>query len=100
VSGPGNTPVAFGWPASLPTRLACVYCSTSRRTLLRAVTAGNLSPVGKRGRTLVFDRGDLDAWMRAAPPETAPIPAPRRYRSLSGRRDVDAALAKLRQIAR
>lgn len=90
----------FGWPQTLPTRLACLYCSTSRRTLLRAVEVGVLSPVGKRGRTFLFDRADLDAWGRGAP--SAPVAAapPKQYRTSESQRDVKAALAKLRRLSR
>jgi excisionase family DNA binding protein len=91
---------AFGWPPLLPTRLACVYCSTSRRTLLRAVEAGDLVPASKRGRTLIFERADLDAWMRADKAKPEPAAAPRQYRTRARRSDVDAALLKLRRIAR
>jgi excisionase family DNA binding protein len=97
-SQPSQVLSPFGWPPLLPTRLACTYCSTSRRTLLRAVDAGDLSPVSKRGRSLIFDRSDLDAWMRATTVE--PAVAPRRYRARTERRDVGAALDKLRRIAR
>lgn len=88
----------FGWPPLLPTRWACVYCSTSKRTLMRAVKAGALSPVSKRGRTLIFDRADLDAWNRGVQAEPA-VP-PKQYRTNTGQRDVEAALAKLRRITR
>ena len=87
----------FGWPALLPTRLACTYCSTSRRTLLRAVRAGALAIAGKRGRTWIFERADLDAWMRSMPAES-PAPAPRQREREVRSASVETALARLRSI--
>lgn len=53
----------FGWPALLVTRRACVYTGQSRHAIGRAVRAGELCPAGKRGRSWVFRRADLDQWL-------------------------------------
>lgn len=57
----------FGWPSYLITSMAAKYCGCSKSTLMRAVAAGDISPCGKRGRSLVFDRAELDAWAKGEP---------------------------------
>ena len=55
------------WPPILPTVLAAAYCSVDRSTLTRAASAGELTPYGRRGRTLTWRRSELDEWLRGQP---------------------------------
>lgn len=89
-------PDQFGWPPLMPMRVATAFCSTSRWTLQRAVNAGELVPVGKRGRSLVFSRTSLEAFMLGDGAEPVALPHARTItRSGSGS---EAALARLRVI--
>jgi len=54
-------------PRYLPTLAAAHYCSISRWGLLRAYRNGELTPVGRRGRTFTWDIDELDRWMRGTP---------------------------------
>jgi len=54
----------YGWPALLRTPLAATYAACSRWTISRAVREGKLMPAGRRGNSLVFEREELDRWMR------------------------------------
>lgn len=68
----------FGWPPLLITAVAARYCQTSKSTLLRAVAAGEVQPAGRRGRSFVFSRTELDRWMTQpleSPPVAASTPA-------------------------
>lgn len=62
----------FGWPPYLPTKLAAAYCSESRFKLYRAVAAGLLKPIASKGRTWIFAREDLDAYMTGGTMASAP----------------------------
>ena len=53
----------YGFPPILPARIAAIYCSCSRWSITRAVKLGELAPAGKRGRSYMFRRSDLDRWM-------------------------------------
>jgi len=67
--------LVLDWPPILPTRMSAAYCSVSVWTLNRAVVLGQLKPAGVRGRTRVFHRVDLDAWMTGGSPSTdVPLP--------------------------
>lgn len=55
--------IAYGWPPLLCTRRAISYTGQSRNAIGRAVRSGELVPVGKRGRSFVFRRLDLDSWL-------------------------------------
>lgn len=54
---------AFGWPPLLPTPRAVAYTGVSRWALMRAVRSGALVPAGRRARTYIFARADLDRWL-------------------------------------
>jgi hypothetical protein len=54
---------SFGWPPLQPLPVAVKYTGRSRWTLRRAVAAGELQVAGKNGRSPVFRRSDLDAWL-------------------------------------
>ncbi len=53
----------FGWPWLLTTPRAVIYTGCSRHALMRAARAGLLAPVGRRSRTLIWRRTDLDRWL-------------------------------------
>lgn len=53
----------YGWPELLLTATAAAYTQVSRWTLLSAVERGELAIAGRRGRSYVFRRADLDAWL-------------------------------------
>lgn len=59
----------YGWPNRLLTSTAVAYTQRSKTTILRALGAGALVAVGRRGRSYVFDRDELDRWMAGTPIE-------------------------------
>jgi hypothetical protein len=95
---------AFGWPARMLTRRAAEYTGRDPSTLTRAVRAGELMPAGRNGRSLTFDRGELDRWLAGAsrtPQSASPAPSLRPSSPSSGSSSGSAdALARLRAIAR
>jgi hypothetical protein len=63
MKAPADVHAAYGWPPRLVMYLACAYTGRSRWTLARAARSGILPTAGRNGRSLVFDRDALDAWM-------------------------------------
>lgn len=93
----GNTDafVTYGYPPRMVMRLAALYTGRSKWTLRRAVNDGALQVAGRCGRSMVFDRAALDAYLvGTVPASRAAEQHPRRNK---GTRD---ALARLRSIAR
>ena len=87
----------YGWPPRMLMRVACAYTGRSRWALARAAREGTLTPAGRNGRSLVFDRQELDRWMvgTTATP-IAPERTPRPMLRTSASSD---ALARLRALA-
>jgi excisionase family DNA binding protein len=91
----------FGWPPILRLRYASAYCQVSRWVLSRAVRDGELVAV-RRGRTYVFRREDLDAWMLTSTlkdDETHERLATTARRAVQKRTATKAALDRLDRIA-
>jgi excisionase family DNA binding protein len=93
-----TTTLPFGWPPQLIMRRACEYTGLSRWALYHAMKAGELRAIGRRGRTYVFERAELDAWMSGANSELRPTPTPKR--TLAAGRPRSNALDRVRRIAR
>lgn len=55
--------IGHDWPPLLIARLAYAYTGRSRWTVARAVRDGALRIAGRNGRSPVFKRADLDAWL-------------------------------------
>ena len=94
--------VIFGWPAMLTTERAVVYSGLSRRVLLAAVDKGELVRAGKRGRSFVFAKADVDAWLAGEPNEPPPAIATTRSSTRSKRAahvDSGKALTRIRELA-
>ena len=97
-------PTIAHWPPYLTTRRAIAYTGRSRTTINRAVAAGELAiygrPGGERGER-VFERAELDRWLRGPVPDPAVVSAPRSMRgSERGAADIGAALARIDAAAR
>lgn len=73
-----TTSLPYGWPPRLVMKLAEAYTGRSRWTLYRAMHAGELRALCRQGKTYVFDRAELDAWMSGANAELRPTPTPKR----------------------
>lgn len=61
--------VDYGWPPLMLLRTAAKYTQRHSSALHRAIRAGDLAVAGRNGRSLVFRREDLDAWMLGKAPE-------------------------------
>ena len=57
----------YGWPPVMTTALGAAYIGGSKWTLCRAHRAGLIKPIGRRGRTHLWRREDLDDLMLGAP---------------------------------
>jgi len=90
----GDSP--YGWPPLLRTSVAAKYVQRSKWTLFRAVKEGELAAIGRRGKSLVFARDDLDRWMRGEPVNPPPTqPDHTAPRSTSSK---EASLERLRAL--
>jgi hypothetical protein len=78
-------------------RIAIAYTGRSRHTLQRAVRDGVLQAAGRNGRTLVFDRSELDRWMVGSD-LTAPEQPPRAISRTQAPAASSAALDRLRAL--
>lgn len=90
------------WPPFQLTRTAVEYTQRARQTLARAVRAGALASAGRNGRSMVFRREDLDAWLIGNSNEPAArtkTRAPRAAVSRAGSSSGDA-LERLASIRR
>jgi len=84
-------------------RLAAAYTGLTRWSLYRAMKNGELHAAGRRGRTYVFDRAELDAWLVGAntEPPPAPSPRPKPQRTIRAAPSAtSAAIERVRRIAR
>ncbi|MDQ3295055.1 MAG: helix-turn-helix domain-containing protein [Myxococcota bacterium] len=89
----------FGWPPYLVTKFAAAYTGKSRWGIYRAVQAGEIAPVGKRGRELVFAREDLDRYMLGPGAAAAADSKPERCGTLRGNGSTTAsALDRLKLL--
>jgi hypothetical protein len=96
-----DTPIPFGWPPRLAMRLATVYTGLSKWSLYRAMKNGDLRAIGRRGRTYVFERSELDAFMVGANCDQPHRPAPpARTMRASAPANNTAAIDRIRRIAR
>lgn len=68
-------PSIYGWPPLQRMPIAAAYTGHSTRTLQRAVAKGRLAVAGKQGRSPVFRRADLDAWLLGQTPASAVMAA-------------------------
>ena len=88
------------WPPYLTARRAIAYTGRSRTTINRAVAAGELAiygrPGGERGER-VFERAELDRWLRG--PVTAPV-TPAAPRLTRPRAEPIDAIERIRRAAR
>lgn len=92
----------YGWPPRMIMRVACAYTGRSRWVLGQAVRSGCLKTAGRNGRSLVFDRSALDAWLVGEPstPVAKPDPsatAPRRAHPVEPSGE---AMTRLRLVSR
>lgn len=60
---PGLGDLGGAIPPLLTTRRAVAFTGLSRHVIGRAVKRGELVPAGRRGRTLIFRRVDLEVWL-------------------------------------
>lgn len=89
----------YGWPPRMLMRIACSYTGRSRWALARAVREGTLQAAGRNGRSLCFDRSELDRWMTQ--PIASPMVAPSRSANSTSRSSAGTssdALARLRAL--
>lgn len=85
----------FGWPPIQTMSVAIAYSGFSRWTIQRAVATGKLRVAGRRGRSPLFFRDDLDAWLLDASEPAGPSSTVTRHASKTTNAE---ALARLREI--
>src|SRR5262245_33273152 len=90
-------PVSVPRPRFVTTRVAMEYTRLSRWVLARAVKAGLLSPVGRRGKTLTWSLDELDRFMSGTDVGAVPAPAVAARRQPA---DQSAALERIKRVAR
>ncbi len=61
----------IAWPAAMRRIQAAQYCGLSGRTFDRLTAAGTIKPrsVGGTGRTILYLRSELDAFLQSLPQE-------------------------------
>jgi excisionase family DNA binding protein len=85
------------WPPLLTTRRAVAFTGMSRHTIGRAAARGELPVAGRRGRTYIFRRDDLERWLLGDMDRKPIAPAAHVVRQ---RTPISESLARIREIAR
>lgn len=90
----------LAWPDLMLTPRASKYTGCSTWSLLRAARAGSLPIAGRRGKTYVFRKIDLDRWLLGVEPdESKPLAPVVPITSAKFRRPLGESLARVRAAA-